>query len=53
VKQSRLEPWGCGRTGRYCQDQPLLAFAPLYRLIQNPGKAAVARRSLILRPHLS
>jgi hypothetical protein len=46
-----------GAVGR--PDRPLTAginasvFVPLYRLIQNLGKAAVVRRSLILRLHLS
>jgi hypothetical protein len=35
---ARINPW---------------VFVSLYRLIQNPRKAAVARRSLILPPHTS
>src|SRR5215217_4748563 len=35
---ARINPW---------------VFVSLYRLIQNRGKAPVARRSLILRPHMA
>ena len=39
AKQSLLEPWKYGRTGRLLPGSTLLVFVSLYRLIQNRGKA--------------